>query len=310
MSFTPAPIALTQSSVFEQALSPLGLEGQRETLRLNGQDVGHALVLSRKVPMLGRIRALVRGPVWSADLSAPARLEALHGLGVSLPHLIEADAPDPIFRGAGYRMVMTPGATGWLDIGAGDTARDMPRAHPKWRANLARARNAGFRTIAGPFGGARGQWLLTQEAALRKSRGYRSVAGPISRALAAGAPDALCLISAETRGPTPETLAAMLFVRHGQSATYLIGATTDAGRAACAHHLLLAEAAERLSREGVRWIDLGQIDTEANPGLARFKLGTGAELHSLGGSWLCLPIVARARFTGKAGSPMVEPLKR
>ena len=47
-------------------------------------------------------------------------------------------------------------------------------------------------------------------------------------------------------------------------------------------HDFLARAAEALRAEGVAWLDLGSVDTEAAPGLARFKLGTGAELRRLG----------------------------
>ena len=52
---------------------------------------------------------------------------------------------------------------------------------------------------------------------------------------------------------------------------------------------MLARAAEALRAEGVAWLDLGSVDTEAAPGLARFKLGTGAELRRLGATCLVLP---------------------
>ena len=40
-----------------------------------------------------------------------------------------------------------------------------------------------------------------------------------------------------------------------------------------------------LKKAGVKTLDLGGIDTEAGPGLARFKIGTGGEVLSLSGSW-------------------------
>ena len=52
---------------------------------------------------------------------------------------------------------------------------------------------------------------------------------------------------------------------------------------------LLLRAAEALWAEGVRWLDLGSLDSERAPGLARFKLGTGAELRPLGATCLVLP---------------------
>jgi len=122
-------------------------------------------------------------------------------------------------------------------------------------------------------------------------------------------PGALHLLSAGSRASPDRIIAAMLFAVHDGFATYLMGATSEAGRAHCAHHLLMAEAARLIRREGVRWIDLGQVDTGANPGLARFKLGTGAQLCPLGGSWLRLPSILPRRRTGKAGSPKANPLK-
>ncbi|MDO9499733.1 GNAT family N-acetyltransferase, partial [Falsiroseomonas sp.] len=83
--------------------------------------------------------------------------------------------------------------------------------------------------------------------------------------------------------------AMMCFVRHGDWATYHLGHADAAARAAGAHRVLLWQAALALRAEGVRVLDLGDINTEDAPGLARFKLGTGAELHQLGPTALVLP---------------------
>jgi hypothetical protein len=81
----------------------------------------------------------------------------------------------------------------------------------------------------------------------------------------------------------------MAFVRHGATATYHLAWGSDAARAAGVHPVMLTRAAEALVAEGVRWLDLGSVDSEAAPGLARFKLGTGARLHRLGATMLVLP---------------------
>jgi hypothetical protein len=52
---------------------------------------------------------------------------------------------------------------------------------------------------------------------------------------------------------------------------------------------MLFHAALALRAEGVRWLDLGSVNTEDAPGLARFKLGTGAVLHPLGSTLLVVP---------------------
>ena len=49
------------------------------------------------------------------------------------------------------------------------------------------------------------------------------------------------------------------------------------------------QAALALRDDGVRWLDLGTVDTDVAPGLAHFKLGTGAELRQLGATVWVLP---------------------
>lgn len=83
--------------------------------------------------------------------------------------------------------------------------------------------------------------------------------------------------------------AAMAFVRHGRSASYHLGWASPVARLAGVHRLMLVRAAEALQTEGVCWLDLGSVNTDAAPGLARFKLGSGAALRPLGATLLVLP---------------------
>jgi lipid II:glycine glycyltransferase (peptidoglycan interpeptide bridge formation enzyme) len=57
----------------------------------------------------------------------------------------------------------------------------------------------------------------------------------------------------------------------GGCATYLFGATTDAGRPVRAGYFLTWEAVCLAQSRGLSWYDLGGIDTVANPDVARFK---------------------------------------
>lgn len=125
--------------------------------------------------------------------------------------------------------------------------------------------------------------LIKEEAAQRRVRRYRALPEGFAHALD---PDALRLWEWRQAG---ETGAAMAFVVHGTSATYHLGWASGAARAAGVHGVMLTRAAEGLRAEGVRWLDLGSVDSEAAPGLARFKLGTGADLRRLGATCLVLP---------------------
>ena len=99
-------------------------------------------------------------------------------------------------------------------------------------------------------------------------------------------PDALRIWQGRLDG---DIAAAMAFVRHGGSATYHLGWASDAARRVGVHSVMLMAAATALKQEGVRWLDLGLVDTDRAPGLARFKLGTGAALRQLGATVLVLP---------------------
>ena len=151
----------------------------------------------------------------------------------------------------------------------------------KWRNRLVAAERAGVRVRRGSRAtlGA----LLDAEGAQRRARGYRALPEGFTRAVPEAA---LRLWDWRHAGGFG---AGMCFVVHGASATYHLGWASDAAKAAGVHGVMLMQAAEALRAEGVRWLDLGSVDTEASPGLARFKLSTGAELRRLGSTLLVLP---------------------
>jgi CelD/BcsL family acetyltransferase involved in cellulose biosynthesis len=61
---------------------------------------------------------------------------------------------------------------------------------------------------------------------------------------------------------------------HGDTAVYLIGASTEAGLGCKAGYLMHWRTIELLRDRGLPWYDLGGIDPVANPGVTSFKLRT------------------------------------
>jgi len=86
-----------------------------------------------------------------------------------------------------------------------------------------------------------------------------------------------------------------LFLTHKPWASYHIGWSGEEGRRRNAHGLILWRAITDLAAEGLAALDLGTVDTEAAPGLARFKIGTGARVAPLGPTLLVLPALTRRR---------------
>jgi lipid II:glycine glycyltransferase (peptidoglycan interpeptide bridge formation enzyme) len=83
-----------------------------------------------------------------------------------------------------------------------------------------------------------------------------------------------------------DRLAGMMFLIHGEAATYQVGWTSDAGRDLHAHNLMLWRAIEELRERGVRSLDLGGVNTQRSAGIARFKMSTGGTVIQLAGSYL------------------------
>lgn len=283
MTLPPCP--LPQSVEFAKTCQLLGIPLQQCD---NAQAVWQAR--RRRLPLVGTIDIVSRGPIWR-DRGASAewlRHVTAHG-GDTAAMLLNADGIDAHdLRVAGFWPLMTPATLALLPLD--QPVRMRAAMQQKWRNRLNRAETAGLRIERRPLDDP-DHWLLQAEVAQARARGYRGWPPAFSAAFAAANPGAAQVFQAR-RGS--ERLAGLVILHHGTMATYHIGHSTAAGRAANAMNLLLWQAMQWLSAQRVGMLDLGTIDTQDAPGLARFKLGTGAAVHRLGGSWLWHPWLARA----------------
>ena len=249
---------LQQSELFAKAMSLLGRPPER---------FENTLILRRRF-----FPTLASRPQLSGDgLKQLAR----HGV-----RLINAERPQdaPALRAAGFRQIMTAAHIAELDLAQ---PPDALRAamHGKWRNRLVAAQAKHEHSVSHcAFEPSRDAWLLKAEAAQQKRRRYRALPPALTLAMSQAAPDALRIFTCCD--------AAMLFVLHGRRASYHIGFSGPQGRAASAHNRLLDAAMQTLPAFGIRWLELGTVDTEHSAGLARFKLGSGAQVRTLGGTWL------------------------
>ncbi len=78
------------------------------------------------------------------------------------------------------------------------------------------------------------------------------------------------------------TVAGIVVSAIGDSAVYLLGATSDAGLNSRGAYLLQWTMMCRLKEKGVKWYDLGGIDPEGNPGVYYYKRGmSGADVSQI-----------------------------
>ena len=275
------PVPLPQSAGFRRAARLLGLPVEEITLTVGGAPLALALMQTRRLPLIGRVGLISRGPLWSGLPDAAQLATALGAL--HHPVLLNAETDlSAQLTPAGFLPLMTPATTARLDL-RGSAADRRARMRQKWRNRLYRAEESPLRIRRSVLPPDPTHWLLAAERQQRRARRYAGLPPEICAAWSAANPHMAQLFTAELHG---QPVAAMLILRHGASATYQVGHTTEAGRQFNAHSLILSHAADWLAEHGTDWLDLGTLDTVNAPGLARFKLGSGAVPHRLGGTWL------------------------
>ncbi|MCV2889232.1 GNAT family N-acetyltransferase [Ruegeria aquimaris] len=196
--------------------------------------------------------------------------------------LMNPETPCPGLERLGAVPLITPAHVAELDL----TGNLMAGLHQKWRNRLRHARSQGLHMTQAPLPLAPAHWLLTAESAQQRARGYRNWPTALTLAYARANPGAAQLFTAHQSGIP---VAGLLILRHGMAASYHIGHSTPAGRAASAQTLLMWQAMTWLTTQGATRLDLGPVETEQTPGLTRFKLGTGARARPLGGTWAWWP---------------------
>jgi hypothetical protein len=278
---------LQQGWAYGEALRQGGIPVARLVLREGTRPLALAQVAERRLFGLARIAFLLRGPAWLARVDEGQRRAVLGAVRARLGRCAVIWTPEqegPV----GRRPVMTGYSTAWLDLAAGSAA--LRRGlDARWRNHLRQAERCRLDVQTCRRGGPLLDWLLDGNERHRRKVGYRGPAPAFLARLAHAAAeggDLLLLVAREGTMP----VAGVMLVRHGAAATYEVGYTSPRGRELSATHLLLWRGVELLATDDVRWLDLGGLST---PGIAGFKLGLGAEVATLAGTFF-IPPVARS----------------
>ena len=229
---------------------------------------------------------LIRGPLFHAPPATQEMIDCLAQVKqrfpllrghwtTLLPELPDTEATQKVLSGAGLNRILTGYQTCWLDLRLPlDQLRN--NLHPKWRNQLSKAEKSDLVVIESNDE----SWLLEQHADHRERSGFTALAAAAYPQIPAAQKQ--CLTALQDGIP----IAGLLLLRHGWSATYQIGWSSEAGKRWNATNLLLWKAIECLSAQGMSGLDLGGIDPIKTPGLARFKTRMNGETITLAGTYL------------------------
>lgn len=313
--------ALFEDQSFEQTLTyseaatrRIGGQMRLISVEAGGQPVAAACLRVKTVPGLGRgIGWIASGPLTKCrDVPSPdashlsAILAALrddicysrgHLLRIRLPALA-FHAPETIARAmaaAGFHQTERAFAYRSAAIGlTREETRLMADLNGKWRTDLRFAQKSDLVLEMGDDAAMQARFLALFET-VQTAKGFSTDITPEFHFALSG-PDYRRDILLATKDGID--LAGIVIGTTGTTATYLFGATVDAGRPLRAGYFLTWEGI-RLSRErGLLWYDLGGIDAGTNPDVARFK-------ERMNG----VPLVAHA-FEADAGGPLPSLIRR
>ncbi len=285
--------SLQQSWAYGQALQSLNVRIHRAVVVDEGQAVGLAQFMVRRIAGYISLASCTRGPVWHPELAVAGRAQALQLLKKGLPERpLRATVfspempagPEAQAQMHGMWRVMTGYSTLMLDL---PQPLEALRAglDGKWRNRLVRAEADTVLSTRVEPNLPEARRLLEREMQQRKQRRFQGLPTDFVPAYIEAAPSREQGFAVSYAQSRKETQAAMLFLIHGSTATYHIGWSSDAGRQANAHNLLLWRGIEYLRKLGLRRLDLGGVNTRALPGITRFKLGTGGQVLTLAGTY-------------------------
>lgn len=259
---------------------------RRAYIEKNGRPVGLLQVFEERRLGLFTLGKAIRGPLFFRSVLPEDRVAALKQAAKNyplnrlrrfsaLPELPDGPAAHGLMAEAGFHRALAGYETAWIDLSRSEADR-RAALRRNFRNQLVRAEAAGFeiREPSDP------RPLLARYEAHRKAVGYTGPSAAMLGALPQG--DTLCLEAVRDA----EIVAGVLFVLHGQAATYQVGWTAAAGRKGHAHNLLLWRGLQALCDRGIRYLDLGGLDWAKAPSVAHFKAGLGGEAFSLPGTFV------------------------
>ena len=277
---------LFQSWHFGAAMEAVeGHKVHRLAIEADGKPVGLMQVFEERRMGVARFLRLLRGPVFFQPTPAEIHAIALKTLKKRFPiyrlnwvTMMPELPKDPgftVMQDAGLSRIMEGYETVWMNLRK-DQDKIRAGLDGKWRNQLKRAEGSDLQVQKSTDPHA----VLAAYEVEREKRGYSAPSAKLLSAL----PDSQTLALEARLGG--EKIAAIFIVRHGKSATYQAGWTSEEGRRVNAHNLLLWHAIIELQQTGIADLDLGGIDPARQPGIAHFKQGLGGERFENAGVYM------------------------
>jgi len=127
------------------------------------------------------------------------------------------------------------------------------------------------------------RWLMNEYEKLMIDKSFSGPSVGLYRNLYNNDRNALTIFKAIHGG---KPVAGQMYIKHGNTSTYLVGWNSISGRKMYLHNLLIWKAILLMKSKNILYFDLGGVDKINTPGIAKFKLGVKGQNFSLVGDWI------------------------
>ena len=269
------------------------------------RPIGLSQVLSLGVPLVGGIARMNRGPMLIDFSEDNINLKILIKIFSALfeefkkrrwfliqiaPEINNLESFNQFLRNFGLkRLPNNPYASGLLSLQPNEEQLLMG-LKKKWRYSLRKAKSSNINIAKLESSQENLEVLLNRYKQLKVENEFAGVADSLILSLSkqkkakewqfdifiANTDDSLSIESC---------CGILVSVRHGDTTTYFIGVSGEAGRELQVNYLLLWESILNAKNNGCNWFDIGGLDSSTPRGIAHFKNGLNPEHYSLNGEW-------------------------
>ena len=273
----------------------------------DGKAVALAQVLSMTLPLFGGIARMNRGPLLIKRPESGQDSKDIINIIASLldefkkrrwwlvqiaPEINDSELAAKQLNNLGLnKLALTPYASGLLDLQK-DENKLLMGLKKKWRYCLRKGQDLEltFNTIVG--NSEELEILLSRYKTLQKDNGFVGIADSLILSLSNQVNKqwqfTSFIANQKNSSNIKDYLGMLVSIRHGDTATYFIGITSDEGRDLHVNYVLLWQAILDAKKNGCIWFDIGGLDATTPKGIAHFKKGVQSNPYYLIGEWRCL----------------------
>ena len=271
------------------------------SIKKENSAVAIVQVLSRNIPLLGKLYRVNRGPILLGDFNdQESKAILLESIAVLVKELQrrralmiqiapEIDSSEEVQLGlmkTGLKKLASePWSSGMLDLERSEEDILMS-LNGKWRNCYRKGLKLGVEisNVSNTQKGIRK--LVEKYAILQSEKDFNGLATNLIEAMANKNHEKwnFNIFEAKTKDGSEE-LGSLVSINSGNCSIYLIGTTSYEGRKYQANYVLLWEAIMDSKTKGSRWFDIGGLNNTTPEGVAHFKKGLKAEMYSISGEW-------------------------